>query len=394
MFPYSELPDDIVSIILDFLIPPVYNLVDWISPSKLSLSICENRHAVDFLRENPEYIDIKTLMENQYGYYFFMPIIKNINIFNDYFLNIDGVYKKHDKERIEQFIQFLLKYKLNKCPIFINIMNKYIKYTQILSDDTLSCYVMCDIIYFIDTIKIIIKSKYNTTYSGMLLSKYVPYNILEYFPIKINWIFLSSNKYAIPILEKNLDKIDWYVLSHNPNAIPLLEKNPDKINWYNLSLNPNAISLLEKNLDKINWFALSGNPNAIPLLKKNIEKINWVHLSANPNAISLLEENPDKIDWYFLSKNPNAISILEKIPDKINWSSLSSNPNAICLLEKNPDKINWYFLSMNTGKDILPLLQKYNKKIDWYVFLKNPNIFKPDLLGKKQYIKFLLKNRK
>ena len=39
-------------------------------------------------------------------------------------------------------------------------------------------------------------------------------------------------------------KIDWMCLSVNSNAIPLLEKNPDKIYWEGLSLNPNAIHLL------------------------------------------------------------------------------------------------------------------------------------------------------
>ena len=68
---------------------------------------------------------------------------------------------------------------------------------------------------------------------------------------KIDWRTLSSNKYAIPLLEKNLDKIDWYYLSKNHNAIHILEKNQEKIDWVNLTLNPNAISLLEKNMDVV-----------------------------------------------------------------------------------------------------------------------------------------------
>ena len=38
---------------------------------------------------------------------------------------------------------------------------------------------------------------------------------------KINWICLSTNPNAIPLLEQNLDKIDWFNLSKNPNAEPL-----------------------------------------------------------------------------------------------------------------------------------------------------------------------------
>ena len=69
-------------------------------------------------------------------------------------------------------------------------------------------------------------------------------------------------------VEKNIDKVDWVWLSRNPNAIPILEKNIDKVNWHCLSLNPNAIPILEKNLDKVNWNMLSKNPNAHLLLSK------------------------------------------------------------------------------------------------------------------------------
>ena len=36
-----------------------------------------------------------------------------------------------------------------------------------------------------------------------------------------------------------MDKINWMYLSRNLNAIPLLEKNLDKINLIYLSINPN-----------------------------------------------------------------------------------------------------------------------------------------------------------
>jgi hypothetical protein len=40
----------------------------------------------------------------------------------------------------------------------------------------------------------------------------------------VDWIGLSCNPKAIPILERNLDKVDWHFLSMNPNAIHLLGK--------------------------------------------------------------------------------------------------------------------------------------------------------------------------
>ena len=60
------------------------------------------------------------------------------------------------------------------------------------------------------------------------------------------WGYLSTNPYAIPILEQNLDNVIWFWLSRNPNAILIIEKNLDKIDWDYLSGNPNAIHLLFK----------------------------------------------------------------------------------------------------------------------------------------------------
>ena len=63
----------------------------------------------------------------------------------------------------------------------------------------------------------------------------------------------------------------------------LLEKYPDKICWNYLSLNPAAMHLLEQQPDKIFWPALSGNPAAMHLLEQHPDKINWTELSQNPS---------------------------------------------------------------------------------------------------------------
>ena len=73
---------------------------------------------------------------------------------------------------------------------------------------------------------------------------------------EINWNFLSenSNYEIIDILkkrinfEKKLSKIEYNNLS-------------DKLNWYYLSKNKYLINSLKNNLNKINWDSLSENPN-------------------------------------------------------------------------------------------------------------------------------------
>ena len=57
---------------------------------------------------------------------------------------------------------------------------------------------------------------------------------------------ISTSRYAIRLLEKNLDKISWVNLSMNIDksyAIHILEKHIDKIDWRELSLNPSIFEI-------------------------------------------------------------------------------------------------------------------------------------------------------
>jgi len=88
------------------------------------------------------------------------------------------------------------------------------------------------------------------------------------------WLYLSENPCAIPILERNLDKINWYALSRNPNAFHILEKYPEKIHW-----------------DKIDWDGLSINHSIFELdycaLQKRCEiyKDELMQIALHPSRI-------------------------------------------------------------------------------------------------------------
>jgi hypothetical protein len=70
------------------------------------------------------------------------------------------------------------------------------------------------------------------------------YKLLDWIDInKLNWDYLSKNKYAIDLLKDNPNKINWYYLSSNENAIDLLRDNQDKIIWSNLSENKGIFKL-------------------------------------------------------------------------------------------------------------------------------------------------------
>jgi len=204
---------------------------------------------------------------------------------------------------------------------------------------------------------------------------------------KLNWLNLSMNPNAMPLIEQHLerkDDLNWSVLCSNPAIESLLNSNvfhlcEKEIDWKHLSRNPDAIPFLEKHLDKVNWYYLCDNEEAISILEQHPEKIEWFALSSNPNAMRLLYQNQNKIRWGRLccNQNPEAMTLLEtriqarmdsriesRIPsENIYWHGLSDNPNALPLLEKYPDKIVWSHASMNPG--ILPLLEKNVDKVVW-----------------------------
>lgn len=149
---------------------------------------------------------------------------------------------------------------------------------------------------------------------------------------------LSSNPYAISLIEKNLNKICFNKLSSNSNAIHIILKN--EINWHSLSLNLNAIDLIDEQITNglthtepepklpLPPFGNSYSPQMLIL-----RAICWDNLSLNIKAVSILKKNINKINWDKLSSNINAILILEKNLDQVNWSKLSLNLNAVRIFD-------------------------------------------------------------
>ena len=236
---------------------------------------------------------------------------------------------------------------------------------------------------------------------------------------KLNWLCLSMNPNAMPLIEQHLEErkddlnwsvlcsnpaigsllkpelfrlcekeIDWKYLSRNPHVIPFLEKHLNKVDWYYLCENEESISILEQHPEKIEWLALSSNPNAMHLLRKNQDKIRWGRLccNTNPEAILLLETRihariesripSENIYWHGLSDNPNALPLLEKYPDKIVWSHASMNPGILPLLEKNLDKVEWtYMCNDEITVEVVHFLEKHVDKLCedcWHLLSERP----------------------
>ncbi len=135
----------------------------------------------------------------------------------------------------------------------------------------------------------------------------------------ISSLCANKSKMAMNVLKQNMDRIKgygWRELTSNPFAIELLERRPDKIFWdggcwydmgeYTISTFPSFIDLIKKNLDKIDWRKLCRNPLAIEILKENKDKICWYILSSNPAIFEL--------DYDFLRKRMDIIrdELMEK----------------------------------------------------------------------------------
>ena len=292
-----------------------------------------------------------------------------------------------------------------------------------------------------------IVSNPNNEGSVRLIKKYIFDNNLKSskskykkFAKDIDWDLLSSNPYAIDLLEAIIkeggadatnNRVDWSLFSSNNEAIPILSKPKYRkhIDWAVLSSNPSAIDLLadkweeDKRLKVLDvnqynnlrdyenivaWNILSGNPNAIDLLRKKIreelkmkpedynnleenEKIAWINLSANPEAIALLEKNPDKIDWIYLSSNssPKAIKLLKERVEYENGLTtdaynLLTNKVRWSFLSNNPNAIK--LLEANQGKIVwhglsnnlkaIKLLEANQDKIEWDILSGNPEAIK------------------
>jgi hypothetical protein len=190
------------------------------------------------------------------------------------------------------------------------------------------------------------------------------------------------------LLEKNLNIINalkpkskydtysaWYYLSRNKRAISIIEKNLDKVHWSALSANPNAIHILENNINKIDFNELCQNPNGVQIVDKYIDRIlsdddSGARLLENPYAIHIIEKHFDKFDKYdkfwYLSKNRNAVHLLKK---QLKLSDIDLEKDYLGDLlegeyETNVNGIDWAsFISLPNVFDILePYLEKYAKK--------------------------------
>jgi len=233
-----------------------------------------NKNAVNFLRNNPNYIDYSALLGQEHGIEF-----------------VDTLIKKNKLDKT-------IWYCLSMNPAAMHILNdpKYYKYIDWYA-----------ILYNKNAVELVKKNIHK-------VNKY--------------WNVLCKQPHLIDIIEQNMDKIDWNSLSSNYNAIDILEKNMDKVLSYYVFGNKNGFQLLlrlnhvfndyidyHKNIvyDYFDYCEKNNIPfNLVEKLsefgytEKHMEFLKYNHyypyLSANPNIFEYdykrMRETRQSLLWY------------------------------------------------------------------------------------------------
>jgi len=149
------------------------------------------KNAVNFLRNNPQYINYEILCGEEHGIEF-----------------VDELIKNNEMDKI-------IWCELSKNPAAMHILNDP-KMKPMIHWQS--------IIYNTNAVELV---KNNVHETGN-----------DY------WYNLCAQPHLIDIIEQHMDKIDWRGLAQNCNAIHILEKNLDKIEIYYLTKNKNGFPLL------------------------------------------------------------------------------------------------------------------------------------------------------
>jgi hypothetical protein len=272
----------------------LYTLRSWIPIEKLNVTYFNlkfSQHAVDYLKNNPEYIKWDLLYTNPYA--------------------MDLIREKIQTEKNNDYIEYLCQ---NPNPEAVDIIEKYI-----------------------------------ITQKEILPALMEEYNNQLEEDLDDDW---SENSYPEDP-EENF-RYSLYYLCQNPKAVPLLRKYPefiDKSRMLRYNNSKEALELLAEcgvDLDR-EFNKLGSNPYAIEILKKHFQEINFNNICSNPECIFMLLANQHLINWELFSSNtsPFAINLMKKNLHRVNWCALSTNPSAIYLLEKYPNYVNYRYISQN-----------------------------------------------
>jgi len=299
----------------------MYKLRDWVDETQLCETLSDNERAVEYLENHEHLIVENNIFKNENAIHiiekriqkdFYRLINYNKNAVN--FLRNNPQYIKYDiiclyAHGIEFVDELIKNNELDKIhwgtlsgnPAAMHILNdpKYYEYIQ-----------------------------WQTIVGNKNAVELVKNNLHM---VEKYWFDICTQPHLMDIIEQNMDKVDWDGLSQNYNAIHILEKNLDKIYWNKLSENYNAIHILEQNIDKISVERLCWNKNGFQLLLRlnhafRDDCIYNIHIVFN--YFDYCEKNNIPFNLIsYLSKYGYTEKHMEFLKHNNNHVYLSKNPN-------------------------------------------------------------------
>jgi hypothetical protein len=277
----------------------MYKLRDWVDETKLTYSLSRNTRAVEYLEsheyliddiyifnnENAIHIIEKRIQYDTFGYVNFNKNAVNFLRNNPLYINYQILCgEEHGIEFVDELIKNNELYKID---------------WWVLSYNPAAMHVLNDPKY------------YNRIHwFKMLCNKNAVELVKNNLDIYDNtWNIICTQPHLIDIIEQHIDKIHWMELSGNYNAIHILEQHLDKIHFYNLRNNKNGFQLLlrlnhvfddDYNYDKnivFEYFDYCEKNNIQFNLIKSLSEYGYTE-----KHMEFLKRNND---YVYLSKNPN-----------------------------------------------------------------------------------------
>jgi hypothetical protein len=280
----------------------MYKLRDWVDETQLTKELSCNERAVEYLENHELLIDDDEIFKNENAIHIIEKII-NKNISGSIIYNKNAVnFLRNNREYIRYNIMCLIEH-------WIGFVDEFIKNNELdkicwtsLSVNPAAMHILNDPKYYNYICWHVIIYNKNAV-------ELVKQNLHM---VDRHWFGICSQPHLIEIIEQNMDKINWQGLSYNYNAIHILEQNMDKISVCELCHNKNGFNLLLKlnhdfNNDTDNHYY---HKNIVfeyfDYCKKNNISFNLIEMLSlygyTEEHMEFLKHNNDYIE---LSMNPN-----------------------------------------------------------------------------------------
>jgi hypothetical protein len=284
----------------------MYKLRDWVDESRLTHTLSFNTRAVEYLEEHEYLIYNKYIFENENAIHIIEKRVDRLRLMNDQLTGnknaVNFLRNNYD------YISYSKLYEHAHNIEFINAIINKMKYNMIywreLSKNPGAMHILNNPKYY-----------YQIDWNNLIDNE----NAIELIRNNLDkvekyWSKISSKPHLISLIEENMDKVDFDGLCSNYKAIHILEKNVHKIHdYFGLRHNKHGYTLLiqfEPILDtEYNEYDKQIIYDYFDDCKKrNVEFDAYFYLSyvaCTEEHFEFLRQNKHRIYYNMLSRNEN-----------------------------------------------------------------------------------------